>query len=162
EQPDHGDPLAERVFAHARDLVFTDGAHRPRHHGEVVRRDRDRATVDLTNTSDRTIRREVAITETGIHVVGEQSVLHPRSRIEQEVETLAHGQLAERVLTLDEIGTAHAVRAVFARLQLTDERTPVVLRVAHVNGSTPRSTPRPVGSAVVSHSPTLPLRRALL
>ena len=42
------------------------------------------------------------------------------------VESFAHRELAERVLPLDEIGTAHAERAVLARFQVSDERTPVV------------------------------------
>ena len=33
----------------------------------------------------------------GVHVVGEHPVLHPRAGIEQEVEPLAHGELAERL-----------------------------------------------------------------
>ncbi len=49
----------------------------------------------------------------------------------KQVESLAHGELAERVLPLDQIRTAHLERAILARCQVTDERTPVVTRVGH-------------------------------
>ena len=68
----------------ARDLVLADRAHRAGHHREVVGGDRDRATVDLTDTRDRAVGREIAVAETRVHVIGEQSVLDPRSRIEQQ------------------------------------------------------------------------------
>ena len=73
-----------------RDLVLADRAHRPGHHREVVRRDRDRPAVDLADAGDRAVGREVAVAEAGVHVVGEQPVLDPRARVEQQVEPLAH------------------------------------------------------------------------
>ena len=49
--------------------------------------------------------------------------------IEQQVEPLAHRQLAERTLPLDELLAAHLERARLARGEIADERTPVVTRV---------------------------------
>ena len=159
EQPHERDALADCVPAHARDLVFADRAHRARHHREVVRRDRDRPPVDLADTGDRAVGREVTIAEPGVHVVGEQPVLDPRSRVEQQIEPFAHGELAELALAYDPIGATHLERARLALREIADERTPVVLF-----GSTPRSAPlrslRVVSlSAMLS---SLPLRRALL
>ena len=44
----------------------------------------------------------------GIHVVGEHPVLDPGAGIEEQVEPLAHEELAERPLPLDELLAAHA------------------------------------------------------
>ena len=106
-------------------------AHRSGHHGEVVGRDGNRATVDLADAGDHAVGREEAITEAGVHVVGEHAVLDPGAGIEQQVEAFAHGQLAHRALALDELGPAHAERTVPARFQVADERSPVVLLIAH-------------------------------
>ena len=46
--------------------------------------------------------------------------------IEQQVEPLAHGELAERALALDAVGAAHLERALLARREVADERAPVV------------------------------------
>ena len=80
EQPDHRDALAEREVAQPADLVLADRAHRAGHHGEVVRRDRDLATVDLADAGDRAVGREVPVAEAGVHVVGEHPVLDPGAR----------------------------------------------------------------------------------
>ena len=98
----------------------------PGHHREVVRRDRDRPTVDLADAGDRAVGREVAITEPGVHVIGEQRVFDPRSGIEQKVEPLANRQLAELALADDAVGATHLERALAALRQVTDERPPVV------------------------------------
>ena len=46
--------------------------------------------------------------------------------IEQQVEPLAHRELAELALALDAIGAAHLERALLALREVADERTPVV------------------------------------
>ncbi len=132
EQPDKRDALAHGVGAHPRDLVFADRAHRPGHHREVVCRDCDRAAVDLADTGDRAVGGEVTIAEARVHVVGEQAVLDPRARVEQQLEPFAHRELAERMLPFDELFAAHLERACFARGEIADERPPVVPFVSHV------------------------------
>ena len=54
--------------------------------------------------------------------------------IEQQVEPLAHEQLAERALPLDELLAAHAERLLPALREVADERPPVV-HVAATRGS---------------------------
>ena len=44
---------------------------------------------------DGPVGREVAVAEPGVHVVGEHPVLDPGAGIEEEVEPLAHGELAQ-------------------------------------------------------------------
>ena len=107
-------------------------AHRAGHDGEVVGADRDRPAVDLTHAGDHSVGGEVAVAEPGVHVVGEQRVLDPRARVEQEVESLAHGELAQRMLALDPLRPAHLEGAVAARFEVADQRPPVV------NVATPR------------------------
>jgi hypothetical protein len=123
--------LPDGVFAHPGDLVLPHRAHRTGHHGEVVRRDCNRPPVDLADARDRAISREITITETLVHVIGEQPVLDPRVGIEQQVESFAHGELAQRALAFDELGATHAERALFALREIADERTPVVTRIRH-------------------------------
>ena len=131
EQPDERDALAHRVRAHAGDLVLPDGPHRAGHHGEVVGRDRNGPAVDLTDTGDHAVGGEEPVAEACVHVIGEEAVLDPGPRIDEEIESLAHGQLAQRALTLDELLAAHLERAGLAGREVTDERTPVVTRVGH-------------------------------
>ena len=69
--------------------------------------------------------------------------------IEQEVEALAHGELAELALAHDAIGAAHLERALAALREVADERSPVVDVSA-------------AGRDRLRPSASLPLRRALL
>src|SRR5436305_62408 len=77
----------------------------------VGRRHRDEAAVDRAGDRDRAVGGEVAIAETGVHVVGEQPVLDPCSRVDEQVEPVAHRQLPERALPLDELLATHLQRA---------------------------------------------------
>ena len=106
-------------------------AHRAGHHREVVGRDRDRPALDLADAGDRAVGREVALAEPGIHVVGEQRVLDPRAGIEQEIEALPDGELAELALAHDAVGATHLERALAALGKVADERPPVVTFVGH-------------------------------
>ena len=130
-------------------LLSPTAAHRAGHHREVVRGDGHRPAVDLADAGDRAVGGEVAIAETGVHVIGEQAVLDPRSGVEQEIEAFAHRELAELALAGDAIGAAHLERALPPLREVADERAPVV-DVATCG----RRRLRP--------SASLPLRRTLL
>jgi hypothetical protein len=133
EQPDHGDALAQRELAHPRRLVLVDRAHRTGHHGEVVRAHRDAATVDRADPRHAPVGGERAtLGEAGIHVVGELAELDERPGVKQEVEPLAHGQLAHLALAGDALLAAHGQRPLAPLAEVADERLPVVqLGVLH-------------------------------
>src|SRR5207248_11623031 len=98
---------------------------------EVVSRDRDEPAVDRADARNRAVGRKEPVAETRIHVIGEQAVLDPGTGIDEQVEPLTHRQLAERVLTFDELLAAHLERAGLARGQIADERSPIVARIGH-------------------------------
>src|SRR5262249_44008844 len=75
--------------------------------------------------------REITIREVRVHVVGEQPVLDPGSGIEQQVQPLAHSELAERALPVDELLAAHLERLRLALREIADQRAPVVAFVGH-------------------------------
>ena len=64
--------------------------------------------------------------QAGIHVVGEEPVLHEGAGVEQLVDALPHRKLLHRPLALDALGAAHAVGPLTALRQVLDERLPVM------------------------------------
>ena len=142
EQPDHRDALAQRELRAAGAILFSPTA--PIEPAITVKSYAATATapaVDLADAGDRAVGREVAVAEPGVHVVGEHPVLDPRAGIEQQVEPLADGELAERALPLDALGAAHAERALARACEVADERPPVVDVAAsgRGHGVTPRT-----------------------
>src|SRR6185503_6188172 len=91
----------------------------------------DRPAVDLADAGDRAVGGEVAVSQTGVHVVGEQRVLDPRPGVEQQIEALANRELAELALAHDAVGAAHLERAPAPFGEVTDERSPVVAWIGH-------------------------------
>ena len=59
-------------------------------------------------------------------MVGEQPVFDERPGVEQQVDALAHGHLAELALPCDSRFATHGERGLLASLDVVDQRPPVV------------------------------------
>ena len=91
-------------------------------HGEVVAGHDDRSTVDLGRPEHEVRRRERD--QLAVVVVradpGNGADLVERAGVDETLDALANGQLAEFVLTSDLVGTAHRLRHLRATAQLVD------------------------------------------
>ena len=111
DQQDQGDAifdgeiLAESAETTLRALHGEDG--RTALDGEVLAADRDRAAVDLAQSHH--VRRGGEFDQLAILVFaqsGQRADFVERTRIEETVDTLAHGQASETVLSIDAVGRA--------------------------------------------------------
>ena len=87
-----------------------------------------RRPVDGADAGDHAVGGQVAalVGQGRVHRVGEHAVLHEAARVEEQVEALAHGQLAGAPLAGDEIGAAHRLGAGAPGLEVVEQRLPVV------------------------------------
>ena len=99
-QPDQRHPALEGEILDAADLVRLDARERTAEHREVLREDRDTAAVDLAEAGHDAVARVALLgqAEIGLVVCRERAHLLERTLIDEEVQTLAGGQLASRVL----------------------------------------------------------------
>ena len=151
EQPHHRDALAQRVRRACGAILFSPtAAHRAGHHGEVVRRDRDRPAVDLADAGDRAVGREVAVAEAR-RPCGRRAARTRPTCPDRAAGRAARGRSACRASAAARRDRRRPCRA----------RAPCAAR-GRRRAAPSRARLRPLRRPLGSSSSALPLRRALL
>ena len=107
-ETDHRHAGVKRHVHDAADLLRLHLGERSAHDREVLRVDRDAATVDLAETGDHAVAREALLVEAegGQIVRRQRAELLERAFVKQQRQTLTRRHLAARVLLVDALLTA--------------------------------------------------------
>ena len=154
EQADDGRPHPERHVLDLGDLARVGLAERAAEHGEVLGEDEDGAAVHRAPARHHAVARHLAVrhAEVGRTVLDELAELLERSLVEQQVDALAGGQLAARVLGLDANRAPARFRPGPARRELLDHTS----HPATLPGMSGRPAPRRRANAPSALVPARP------
>ena len=160
EQPDEGDPLAQRQLAQARDLELAGHAHRAGHHGEVVGANGHQAALDLPVAGDHAVGRRLLVRHRALGEVRPpvDAQLGEGALVDEQRQPLAGGELVLLVLALDLLLAAPRAGTLAALVQVVHQRAQRGPRHQSVG----RTGAAPSGAlAVGSVADTAPLRNRL-